>query len=266
MLNISNLNVSYGEKRVLKDLSLAVRAGEIVAVIGPNGAGKSTLVKAISGVLTPESGRIELAGQQADELDGAGRARLASVVPQGGYLPPAFTVAHTVLLGRTPYLGWLGRAGPSDILAVERALEETALQPLQDRFIGELSGGEQQRVLLARALAQEAPVLLLDEPTAHLDLHHQAGILRRVARLAREKELAVLMVVHDLNHAGMFADRVALLVDGQKLGDGSPEEVLTHERLSAVYGEDLVVARHPGSGGPLVLLEGGKPGNYSSRS
>ena len=254
MLSIEHLNVSYGENRVLQDVSLQIGAGEIAAVIGPNGAGKSTLVKAISGVVAADSGRIELAGQQADALDGVARARLAAVVPQGGYLPPAFTVAHPVLLGRTPYLGWLGRTRPGDLEAVEKALGETALLPLRERFVGELSGGEQQRVLLARALAQEAPVLLLDEPTAHLDLRHQAGILRLVRQLAREKELAVLMVVHDLNHAGMFADRVALLVDGRKLGDGPPEDVLTQAQLRAAYGEDVVLGRQPENWSPLCLL------------
>ena len=255
MMEINRLTVAYGDHLALTELSLNVAPGEILAVIGPNGAGKSTLIKAVSGILAPAAGEIRLAGKAVTHLNGPTRARQAAVVPQGGYLPKAFTVAQTVMLGRTPYLGWLGRPQAADREAVRAALEETGLRDMQDRVIGELSGGEQQRVLLARALAQAAPALLLDEPTTHLDLRHQAGILKLVRGLAREKQLAVLMVVHDLNHAGLFADRVALLVGGKLRSLGAPHDVLTAEILGEVYGLEVRVSAHPVSGRPVVLLD-----------
>ncbi len=256
MLEINELTVAYGDKIALLDLTLQVGPGEILAVIGPNGAGKSTLIKAVSGILPATRGEIRLAGEVVDHHNGPLRARKTAVVPQGGYLPRAFTVRQTVMLGRTPYLGWLGRPQAADFRAVDQALEETRLADLQSRIVGELSGGEQQRVLLARALAQDTPVLLLDEPTTHLDLRHQAGILRLVQRLTREKDLAVLMVLHDLNHAGAFADRLALLVDGRLESEGRPWEVLTASNLAAVYGLTVHVAPHPMNGNPVVLLDG----------
>jgi iron complex transport system ATP-binding protein len=258
MLAIRDLTVRYGKYAALLDVSLEVRPGEIVAVIGPNGAGKSTLVKAISGVVPAYSGQMLLDGRPLDEMDGAVRARRIAVVPQGGYLPPAFEVEQTVLLGRTPYLGWLGRSRPEDRAAVETALADTGLLALRTRPVSELSGGEHQRVLLARALAAHAPVLLLDEPTAHLDIAHQAAIFRLVTALAAEKALAVLMVVHDLNHAAAFADRIVLLAGGEVRAEGSPEAVLTGPTLSSVYGPGVQVVPHPARPIPLVLLAGDK--------
>ncbi len=256
MLEIDSLVAGYGGVPALKGVSLSVEAGEILAVLGPNGAGKTTLIKTISGVLEPISGTVRLPGGAVP--DARARARRVAVVPQGGYLPRAFTVRQTVLLGRTPHLGWLGRPDPADHAAVEAALAETELDGLQDRIVGELSGGEQQRVLLARALAQDAPLLLLDEPTAHLDLRHQSGILRLVRRLAREKGLAVLVVMHDLNQAARFADRVALLVDGEFVAAGLPSHVLTEAQLSRVYGVRVRVVPAPGEENPVILLDRGE--------
>jgi len=255
MLEIKNLTVAYGSHTALDDFSLTVQAGEILAVIGPNGAGKSTLIKAISGVLPPVKGEISLNGWPITHANGSIRARQTAVVPQGGHLPKAFTVEQTVMLGRTPYLGWLGRPQSEDVRAVETALGETGLLELRQRVVSELSGGEQQRVLLARALAQDTPVLLLDEPTAHLDLRHQAGILHLVRSLALDKALAVLMVVHDLNHAALFASRVALLVKGRKIAEGPAGDVLTRANLADLYGVSVVVSEHPSNGRPVVLLD-----------
>ncbi len=253
MLTINGLTAGYGGQPVIRDISFSVGAGEILGLIGPNGAGKSTLIKAISGVLAPFQGDVTLAGESISHWGVTERARGVAVVPQGGYLPKAFTVSQTVLLGRTPYLGWLGRPREADQQAVQTVLAQTDLVGLAGRPVGELSGGEQQRVLLARALAQAAPVLLLDEPTTYLDLRHQTDILRIVKILAKERGLAVLMAVHDLNLAGRYADRVALLAGGEVRALGVPGEVLTAENLAAVYGMEVQVMVHPLNGAPMVL-------------
>jgi iron complex transport system ATP-binding protein len=256
MLQIDNLTVKYGQRGVLDDVSFAVNSGEVVALVGPNGAGKSTLIRAVSGVIPVESGQVRINGRLLSGLPTMERARHLAVVPQARSLPPAFTVYESVLLGRTPHLGWLGRTGPHDHERVQFALEHTQMLPLADRYVGELSGGEQQRVLLARALAQETPVLLLDEPTTHLDLQHRESLIRLIRELAQQKELAILMVLHDLNLAGLYADRVALLVAGQLQAIGSPAEVLTEEQLSRVYQIPVRVMLHPDYGTPLVLPDG----------
>jgi iron complex transport system ATP-binding protein len=259
MLEIRRLTVHYGPHPALKEISLSVRPGEIVAVIGPNGAGKSTLIKAVSGVVPIRSGQVLLDGRLLADLDDAERARRIAVVPQGGYLPPGFRVEQTVLLGRTPFLGWLGRARPEDMAAAGAALEDTGLTGLRDRALSELSGGERQRVLLARALAAQAPVLLLDEPASHLDLAHQAAIFNLITGLTREKDLAVLIVVHDLNQAAAVAGRIVLMAGGEVRADGAPEAVLTAENLSGVFGVGVRILPHPLRPIPLVLLEPGDP-------
>jgi len=256
MLEIQSLCVAYGQKLVLEDISLSVNQGEILAVIGPNGVGKSTLIRAISGILSPCSGRVVLDGHDVRRLSAMQRARYLAVVPQARELPGAYSIYETVMMGRTPYLNWLGRAGKEDHAQVNLALERTQTITMSGRRVGELSGGEQQRVLLARALAQNAPILLLDEPTTHLDLEHQSVLLNLVRKLADEKNLAVLLVLHDLNLAGLYADRVALMVDGRLRTTGTPDEVLTSENLSRVYHVPVNVIRHPDYGTPLILPDG----------
>jgi iron complex transport system ATP-binding protein len=256
MLIIQSLSVAYGSRRVLHEINLHIQSGEIVALIGPNGAGKTTLIRAVSGVIRSQSGHIRAGGEDLAGMGFARRARKLSVVPQARNLPEPYSVWQTVLLGRTPYLGWLGQSVERDRERVRWALERTETLELAERRVGELSGGEQQRVLLARALAQETPILLLDEPTAHLDLHHQTTLLDLVYALTRENHLTVLMALHDLNLAALYADRVALLVDGRLQAVGTPVEVLTPERLSKAYRIPLHVIPHPDFGVPLVLPEG----------
>ena len=256
LLEIESLSVAYGARRVVQDVSLSVARGEVLALIGPNGAGKTTLMRAISGVLPSQSGAVRLAGRDLSHLSEKQRAALLAVVPQARNLPAGFTVWETALMGRTPYLGWLGQPHHEDRELVEWALERTRLLPLAARPVDELSGGEQQRVLLARALAQHTPILLLDEPTSHLDLAHQSILLNLVRELAAERGLAVLMAVHDLNLAGLYAGRVALLVGGRLEAIGLPSEVLTSERLSAAYQAPVRVIPHPDYSTPLVLPDG----------
>jgi iron complex transport system ATP-binding protein len=259
MLAILSLYVNYGSRHVLQDLTLGVKKGEILSLIGPNGSGKTTLIRAISGVIPAASGQVQIQGNDLADLTFQQRARLLAVVPQARDLPEMYTVWETVLLGRTPYLNWLGKLRPEDRLRVEWALERTGTLALKERLVGELSGGEQQRVLLARALAQETPILLLDEPTAHLDINHQAHLLDLVAELTLENNLAVLMALHDLNLAALYSNRIALLVSGRLQAFGVPAEVLTPTLLSAAYQLPLNVITHPDYGTPLILPDGLRP-------
>lgn len=259
MLEINSLSVAYGRQLALEDVSFSVRQGEVVALIGPNGAGKSTLIRAASGVLPALRGNVRVDGVELKLLSPAERARRLAVVPQARNLPPAFTVFETVLLGRTPYLGWMGQASETDRKFVWRALQHTQLTALAERRVGELSGGEQQRVLMARALAQETPILLLDEPTTHLDLQFQAEVLNLARNLANNHHKAVLMALHDLNLAGLYADRVVMLVNGRMQFVGAPHEVLTEHNLTAVYKVPVHVMPHPEYGSPLILPDGRSP-------
>ncbi len=264
MLYIENLSVSYGTRRVLTDVSLEVNSGEVVALIGPNGAGKSTLVRAISGVIPVESGRIHSnvfsrSSVNLLSISPMQRARSLAVVPQSASMPPAFTVWETVLMGRTPYLNFLGQVSAKDEAIARLALQKVDALDLSERRVGELSGGEQQRVLLARALAQSTPILLLDEPTSNLDLHYQVSFMETVSVLAHRDNLAVLVALHDLNLAARYADRVALLVDGEIKATGTPRQVLTPELISTAYHLPVQVILHPFADVPLVI-----PGNTAS--
>ncbi len=252
MLSIEDVTIRYEARTVLRNISLDVKSGEVLALIGPNGVGKSTLIHACSGNLRRIGGRILIDGHDLRKLPIEQRARLIAVVPQAVRLPELFTVFDTVLMGRTPYLGWLGREGEKDRSAVWAALDRTCTRELADRPIGELSGGEQQRVMIARALAQSARTLLLDEPTAHLDLKHQAGVLSLVCDLAHDEKYAILIALHDLNLAAQYADRVALLSNASIVAIGTPEEVLTEGNLSPAYGLRITVYEHPAHGAPLV--------------
>jgi ABC-type cobalamin/Fe3+-siderophores transport system ATPase subunit len=253
MLKVSNLNVKYGERLVLKDVSFEVERGTILGVIGPNGAGKTTLIRALSGTLPVDCGKIVVNGRNVCEMADPERARLVAVVPQARNLPPAFTGREMVQLGRTPYLNWLGQLTARDNLHVKLAMERSRTVELADRRLGDLSGGEQQRLLLARALAQEAPLMLLDEPTTHLDLQYQISLLDAVRALVDQDGMTVVMTLHDLNLIGRYADRLALLVDGEIRALGTPEEVLEPVLLSQVYHVPLQRFNTGQSGRPIIL-------------
>jgi iron complex transport system ATP-binding protein len=257
MLKIRSLSVSYGPRQILHDVSLDVGSGEVLALIGPNGAGKSTLIRAASGVI-PYTGRVRTNGDDFASLSYMQRARYIATVPQAVSLPPAYTVWETVLLGRTPYLGFLGQPSGKDEEIARQALARVSALPFAERRVGELSGGEQQRVLLARALCQSTPILLLDEPTAHLDLQYQVGLLELVTELAHRDRLAVLTALHDLNLAAHYADRIALMVAGKIKAMGNPKEVLQPELIQEAYCLPVQVVKHPFLDIPLVLPEARK--------
>jgi iron complex transport system ATP-binding protein len=252
MLKIQNLSASYHGHQVLHDVSFNVNNGEVLALIGPNGAGKSTIIRAASGVI-PSTGSVRTNGDDFHSLDPMQRARYMAVVPQAISLPPAFTVWETVLMGRTPYLGFLGHASTLDEELARNALSRVHALGFADRRVGELSGGEAQRILLARALCQSTPILLLDEPTAHLDLQYQVSLLELIRDLAHRENLAVLIALHDLNLAARYTYRVALLVGGHLNAIGTPRDVLTPELISNAYCLPINVVEHPFMDAPLVL-------------
>lgn len=253
ILELIGATVGYPNRVVLEDINLVVEQGQVFAIVGPNGVGKSTLIKAASGILPVMGGEIRVDGLGILTMSPERRARRVGVVPQATQTPRAFTAEQTVLMGRTPYLGWVERESSADLELANRAMERTNTIELADRMMGELSGGEQQRVMVARALAQSPRVMLLDEPTAHLDLRHQDEILKLIKQLAQEEAMGMLIALHDLNLVARFADRVALLSDGRVKKQGPAREVLTPNDLAESYGVEIHVMDHPIHGTPLVL-------------
>jgi iron complex transport system ATP-binding protein len=250
-LGIRGLSVAFGEARVLDGIDLVVGEGEWVGVIGPNGAGKTTLLRAIAG-LVPADGSVEILGRDAARLDPAARARLVGLVPQRPVTPPTMRVVDYVLLGRTPHLGYLAREGRHDLAAVGEAVAALGLQRFSDRPLGELSGGELQRVVLARALAQASPVLLLDEPTSALDVGHQQQVLALVDRLRAEGGLTIVSAVHDLTLAAQFCDRLVLMSGGRVAANGAARTVLTESTIREHYGASVRIL-DDGAGGVVVI-------------
>jgi iron complex transport system ATP-binding protein len=253
MLKINNLSVFYGDRQILHEIQLEVHSGEIVALLGPNGTGKSTLIRSISGVIPIRNGNIFVDQKDVTSLSTMERARHISVVPQAVSIPPAFTVWETVLLGRTPYLNFLGQTSVKDEAIARQALEQVDVLHLIDKRMNEISGGEQQRVLLARTLAQDTPILLMDEPTTHLDISHQIDLLKLITKQAREKSLTVLIALHDLNLASMFADRIAIVQNGLLCVAGTPQETLTSDIINSVYNVPVHVVSHPQTGAPFII-------------
>jgi iron complex transport system ATP-binding protein len=239
---IEQASVSYDGVRAVAEISADVAAGSWVALIGPNGAGKSSLLRAVGG-LVPHTGTIRVDGVPVTSLGRRRLARLVAYLPQRPLVPSAMTVTEYVLLGRTPFVPYFGTESRRDQAATAAVLDRLELTSLKDRSLGSLSGGELQRTLLGRALAQEAPVLLLDEPTTALDVGHQQQVLELLDGLRVERDLTVLSAMHDLTLAGQFADRLLLLAAGMVVADGAPEEVLTRERIAAHYGADVRVVR-----------------------
>ena len=252
-LAIRDLRAGYRGREVLHGIDLLFRGGERVALLGPNGSGKTTLLRALAGTLRPSSGEVALDGTPLAAIDARSRARRIAVVPQTFTTPFAFTVREVATLGRTPYVGSFGRPSAGDRAAVERALERTGCVGIAERPLAELSGGERQRAVVAMALAQEGDVLLLDEPTVHLDPAHQRSTLELVGRLARERGVLVLAVLHDLNLASALADRVVVLSAGRVVADGPPLDVMSAATVASVFGPGLVVGARDGV--PYVLPE-----------
>jgi iron complex transport system ATP-binding protein len=248
-----DLTAGYDDRAVLHGVSTEVHAGEMLAIVGPNGAGKSTLLKSLSGALRPWSGTVELEGRPLGAYDRRAIARRLAMVAQENLVAFRFTVLEIVLMGRAPHLGAFHFETHHDLEIAHAALERFDLLGLARRPIQELSGGERKRVFLARALAQDPHVALLDEPTAFLDLRHVAEIFARLRELRRERGLAVIATLHDLNAAALHADRVLLMKDGAVAGYGTADAVFTVENLRAVYETEIYVGRNPANGAITVL-------------
>jgi len=251
---VNGLHLSYGDRPVLNDLSFSVHKGEFFIIIGPNGSGKTTLVKVISGAARPRSGAVEILGRPLRSYSGRELALHVAVVPQAAPPDNPFTVADVVLMGRSPHLGLLGVERPKDLEIAERAMSFTEVEHLSERRLDQLSSGERQRVLIARAICQQARIIVLDEPTASLDLAHQVRIMDLMERLRREQDITVIMVSHDLNLAAMYADRMLLMKQGSVVSLGAPGEVLNFETLERAYDCILLVDNNPVKGVPRITL------------
>jgi iron complex transport system ATP-binding protein len=238
---LRDVSVSYDGAEAVRSVSATVAPGEWVALIGPNGAGKTTILRALCG-LVRFTGAASVGGRDVRAAGQRELARLAALVPQNPYTPSELTVAEYVLLGRTPHLGYFASEGRADRIAAERALSRLELRAFAERRLGTLSGGELQRAVLARALAQEASILLLDEPTSSLDLGRQQSVLELVDSL-RVDGLTVLSTMHDLTLAGQYADRLVLLDGGSVVAEGAPDEVLSAANVATHYGANVRVVR-----------------------
>jgi iron complex transport system ATP-binding protein len=246
ILEARGVKVTIGEARILRSADLELDEGELLALVGPNGAGKSTLARTIAGLQRASDGVVTWSGKDVSRLRGRQLARLRAFVPQRPRVPAGIRVREAVTIGRSPHVGPLQRIGRSDREAIEEAMERTDVAGLADRMLTTLSGGELQRVQIAVALAQQAPVLIADEPTSHLDLGAAAGAARLLRSLA-DHGLGVLLVVHDLSLAAAVADRVVVMSSGRTVAEGSPRTVLTAKRLAEVWEVDAKV-RHSGPG------------------
>jgi len=254
LLSVHGLTVSYAAHTVLRDVSFDVPQGDLVVVLGPNGAGKTTLLRTIAKVVSPKVGVVLLDGRDIAKLPVRQLMKTLSVVPQSEESVFSFTVQDIVAMGRTPHLPPLAPLSQRDWQIIREAMEATDVWELRDRLFTELSGGEQRRVLIAKALAQEPQLLLLDEPTANLDLHYQLEVVELIQRLNRERGITVLAVLHDLNLAAMLGQRFILMHKGRIYAVGNADEVLTPQNIQQVYGVPVVVTRHPLNGKPIILL------------
>lgn len=244
-IHTKKLSHSFGDNPVLNHLSFSIPKGDFFTIIGPNGSGKTTLLKVISGIYKLQTGQLEVMDQPIDLYSRKELARTISFVPQMVQVDFPFTVTEIILMGRSPYLGVLGLEEKKDMEIAKQAIDFTGLEQLAHRKLDQLSGGEQQLVFIARAICQEPEIILLDEPTASLDLAHQVRVMDLMEKLKEQKGVTVVMVSHDLNLAAMYGDQLLLLHNGQIVCQGLPEEVLTFQTLEEVYGCTLLVDESP---------------------
>jgi len=253
VLQLRSVSCGYPGKKVLQDISFEVPEGDFLGIIGPNGAGKTTLFRAITRILKPWQGTIQFEGKDIFSISRFVLAQQVATMLQMLAMPFSFTVEDFVLMGRYPHLGRLKNPGETDLAIVRESLELTDTLSLRERTLNELSGGERQRVILAQALAQRPKLLLLDEPTAHLDIGHQIQILDLVRKLNRQKRLTIITVLHDLNLAAEYCDHLLLLNEGSIHTHGKPQDVLTYQNIEQVYKTVVIVKENPVSKKPHIL-------------
>jgi iron complex transport system ATP-binding protein len=256
MLTVEGISFSYREKPVLQDVNLEVKKGEIIGILGPNGCGKTTLLKLLNRNLRPKEGRVLMEGVNLGEMSKRRIARQIAVVPQSNEIRFAFSVRDIVSMGRMPFLDRFQGESGDDMRIVDEAMEKTNIKEFADRLINTMSGGERQRVIIARALAQRPEVILLDEPTLHLDINHQFEVLDLVKRLSQEEGLTVVIVSHDLPMVVKYCDRMVLIHDHKVHALGTPQEVLTPDNMRTVFNIDAVLEYDEVLKAPAVKIIG----------
>ena len=258
ILKINNLTGGYNQEAIVKNVSLEINSGDFLGIIGPNGSGKTTLLRLASRILVPQKGDIELEGRDINKISLKSFCQRMAFVSQDTTINFSFSVWEIVLMGRIPHLKRMQLETKNDFQAAETALLMTDTLHLRDKKIDELSSGERQRVFIAKALAQEPDILLLDEPTSHLDIGHQIQVLDLLMKLNKNNKLTIVMVLHDLNLASSYCNHIALFNQGRIFKQGPVDEVLTYQNIEAVYKTVVVVNRNPISSKPYVLLVPGE--------
>ncbi len=260
---IENLTCGYGQKLILKDISFGINEAEFFCIIGSNGSGKTTLLKAINQTLKVDSGSVKILDQPASDYSRRHFSQLVAVVTQEVPFDIPYTVKEIVMMGRYPHLGVFGLEKQKDFEIVESVMVFTDISHLADRKLNQISGGERQRVFIARAISQEPKIILLDEPTTALDLAHQISVMDLMEKLKNEQGITVVMISHDINLAAMYSDRLLLLKNGQLVKLGTPTEVITYDTLEDAYGCVLMVEKSPLGNFPQVSLV---PHRYTNES
>ena len=264
MIELHDVSLGYNHQAILHNVNMRAVPGQILGLVGPNGSGKSTLIKGMARLIGPFSGRILIDSRDIRTIKRHELARLVATVPQNPALPGAFTAFEVVLMGRTPHLGLLRYEGGDDFAIAWEAMRATHTQSFAERRVSELSGGERQRLIIARALTQQPRVILLDEPTANLDINHQVEILNLVKSLCLEQSLTVIAALHDLNLAAQYCDWMVMLNGGEVYSQGTPLDILTASNIKHVYGTEVCVYPHPINKLPTTLITARAPHSYGS--
>lgn len=244
-LEVENLNFTYKKELALKDISFSIKKGQFLSIIGPNGSGKSTLLNNLSNIENPQSGSINIYDEDINEYESKKLARTIALVPQDTFISYGFSVLDIVLMGRFPHLNRFEKESEEDFKIVNKALKKTNTFHLRDRNVNEISGGERQRVIIARALAQESEIIFLDEPTSHLDINHQIDLLNLLKQLNEERNTTIVLVIHDINLASRYSDEIILMDGGKIVSKGAPEKVVTRKNIEKTYGLNVIVEENP---------------------
>ncbi len=251
-VTVEQLSYSYTDTPFIDNLSFGFKAGELFNVVGPNGAGKTTLLYLLGGIIKPQAGQILLDGKPLSSFKRQALAKIMTIIPAESNIAFDFTVYDIVSMGRYPYHSPLASLTDKDHEIIREVIERTGLTKSENKVFNQLSSGERQRVLIARALAQKTPILLMDEPTVHLDIHYQLDIYRLAQSLAHDKNLSIFMISHNLNYTSMYSDRIMLMQEGRIVKIGTPDDIFQPELLSDVYGTALSVYPHPKTGKPTI--------------